>query len=172
MSSQNHLPAPDGIVLRAVEPDDFAAIQAIYAQPLACLNTMQIPFPSKRLWQQRLAEDSASRYSLVACVEDWPVGNIGLFASEHPRQRHMGSLGMGVHDEYAGRGIGELLMRTALEIADNWLRLTRVELTVYADNERAIRLYERTGFEVEGLLRRYATRQGELADALMMARLR
>ena len=60
----------------------------------------------------------------------------------------MGSLGMGVHDEYAGRGIGELLMRTALEIADNWLRLTRVELTVYANNERAIRLYERTGFEV------------------------
>jgi putative acetyltransferase len=172
MSSQNHLPALDGIVLRAVEPDDFAAIQAIYAQPLACLNTMQMPFPSKRLWQQRLAEDSASRYSLVACMEDWPVGNIGLFASEHPRQRHMGSLGMGVHDEYAGRGIGELLMRSALEIADNWLRLTRIELTVYADNERAIRLYERTGFEVEGLLRRYATRQGELAHALMMARLR
>ena len=68
MSSQNHLPAPDGIVLRAVESDDFAAIQAIYAQPLACLNTMQMPFPSKRLWQQRLAEDSASRYSLVACT--------------------------------------------------------------------------------------------------------
>jgi putative acetyltransferase len=63
-------------------------------------------------------------------------------------------------------------MRSALEIADNWLRLTRIELTVYADNERAIRLYERTGFEVEGLLRRYATRQGELAHALMMARLR
>lgn len=53
----------------------------------------------------------------MACVEDWPVGNIGLFARELPRQRYMGSLGMGVHDEYASRGIGELLMRTAVEIA-------------------------------------------------------
>ena len=95
MSSQNHLPTPDGIMLRAVEPDDFAAIQAIYAQPLACLNTMQMPFPSKRLWQQRLAEDSASRYSLVACMEDWPVGNIGLFASEHPPTASHGFAGHG-----------------------------------------------------------------------------
>ena len=49
---------------------------------------------------------------------------------------------------------------------------TRLELEVYADNEPAIRLYERFGFEREGVLRQYAYRNGQLADALYMARLR
>ncbi len=43
-------------------------------------------------------------------------------------------------------------MQAVLDIADNWLNLTRLELTVFADNERAVRLYTRTGFEVEGSL--------------------
>ena len=65
-----------------------------------------------------------------------------------------------------------MLMEAALDIADNWANLTRVELTVYTDNVRAINLYRRTGFEEEGVLRRYAFRNGEFVDALTMARLR
>ena len=45
MSSQNHLPAPDGIVLRAVEPDDFAPIQAIYAVPEHHANAVSLQAP-------------------------------------------------------------------------------------------------------------------------------
>jgi len=59
-----------------------------------------------------------------------------------------------------------------IDLADRWLNLTRLELTVYADNEPAIRLYRRAGFRVEGTLRRFAWRAGEYADALYMARLR
>jgi putative acetyltransferase len=63
-------------------------------------------------------------------------------------------------------------MRAAVELADRWLNQTRLELEVYVDNEPAIRLYERYGFEREGLMRQYAYRDGELVDALLMGRIR
>lgn len=79
---------------------------------------------------------------------------------------------MSVHDEWQGKGIGTALMRAGVELADNWLNLMRLELEVYADNEPAIRLYRRHGFELEGTLRQYAFRDGRYVDSYLMARLR
>jgi putative acetyltransferase len=56
-------------------------------------------------------------------------------------------------------------------MADKWLNLTRLELEVYTDNESAIRLYERFGFEREGTLRQHAFRDGKYVDSYFMARL-
>lgn len=162
----------DEIVIRAVEPEDFTALRDIYAQPLAMHGTLQMPFPSAETWRERVARQDPQRHLLVACIGGRPVGNIGLMVEANPRRRHAASIGMGVHDDYAGRGIGRALLRAALDIADNWLNLTRVELTVYTDNERAIGLYRRAGFEVEGTLRSFAFRDGVLVDALTMARFR
>ena len=64
-------------------------------------------------------------------------------------------------------------MLTALvDQADRWLNFRRLEITVFSDNTRAIALYERFGFEREGLLRAYAWRDGAYADCIAMARLR
>jgi putative acetyltransferase len=162
----------DSPAIRAVEPDDYEALREVYAQPRAYANTLQMPFPSARLWRERLEAPNSNHRNLAALVNGRVVGNIGLIIDANPRRRHVAHIGMGVHDDYAGRGIGEALMRAALDLADNWLNIARVELTVYADNERAIRLYERTGFLVEGTHRNYAFRDGELVDALAMARCR
>ena len=79
---------------------------------------------------------------------------------------------MAVRDEWQGKGVGTELMRTALDLADNWLNLTRIELTVYTDNAAAVALYEKFGFEIEGTHRRYAFRDGGFVDACSMARIR
>lgn len=68
--------------------------------------------------------------------------------------------------------MGSKLLAAALDVADNWMNLHRVELTVYADNEAAHNLYRKFGFEVEGCLRDYALRDGVFVDTLSMARLR
>lgn len=166
-SLPNELP-----VIRAVEPEDFEALRDIYAQPLACGWTLQMPFPAAALWRDRLTHIDPNRRLLVACLDGHPVGNIGLMLEANPRRRHAASLGMGVHDAYAGRGVGRALMEAALDLADNWLGVRRLELTVFADNARAVGLYRTCGFEVEGRMRRFAMRDGTLADALAMARLR
>ena len=57
-------------------------------------------------------------------------------------------------------------------MADNWLDIRRLDLTVYTDNDRAIALYERFGFAREGTLRADSYRDGRYVDVLLMARLR
>ena len=63
-------------------------------------------------------------------------------------------------------------MRAAVDVADNWLNLLRLELTVFVDNEPAIQLYKKNGFVVEGTLSQYAFRAGQYIDVFTMARLR
>ncbi len=79
---------------------------------------------------------------------------------------------MAVRDDWQGKGVGTALMAACIDLADNWLNLTRLELEVYVDNEPAIRLYTKFGFEMEGTLRRNAFRNGEYVDSYAMARLK
>ncbi len=84
---------------------------------------------------------------------------------------HRGSLGMGVHPTYRGRGIGRRLLAACIEKA--WRTgLTRIELEVRADNGPAIRLYEQAGFEHEALRDRAMRFDGVYYDVVLMRLLR
>jgi putative acetyltransferase len=128
------------ITIRRAEPDDYAAVRAIYAAPKAQAGTLQLPFPPLDLWRRRLQAEDQNAHQLVACVSGDVVGQLGLIVSPNPRRRHVASLGMGVRDDWQGRGVGSALLRAALELADRWLQIRRVELTVYCDNAAAVAL--------------------------------
>lgn len=82
--------------------------------------------------------------------------------------RHCGTVGMGVLAAYRGRGIGQQLLSACLDRA-RANGITRVELEVRADNLRAIKLYERMGFQQEALQRRGLRYDGEYFDSLQMS---
>jgi len=134
--------------------------------------TLQLPYPSREYWRKRLSENTESVYHLVGIIEDRIVGMVSVAIPNRPRRKHAGAIGISVHGDWQGKGIGKELMRALVDLADNWLNLTRLELEVYADNEAAIRLYERFGFEVEGRLRQHAFRDGQFVDSIVMGRLR
>ena len=79
---------------------------------------------------------------------------------------------MSVHDDFHGRGIGSAVMAALIDVADNWLNLRRLELTVYVDNEPALRLYRKFDFEIEGTRRGDVFRDGRFVDSFAMARWR
>lgn len=160
------------ISVRHAEPADAEALRDIYTASRVAHGTLQLPFQSVEVFRRRLAEPRDGFHHLVACVEGEVVGNLGLDTTSRPRRRHAGQIGMGVRDDWQGKGIGTALMRAALDLADNWLNLTRLELTVYTDNPAAMALYTKFGFVVEGTHRAYAFRAGEYVDAHAMARLR
>ena len=160
------------VIVRRAEPGDHEALHRIFSGPSAVTGTLQMPFPSVEMWCKRLAEPPEGLFSLVACVKDEVVGDISL--DTYPtlwRRRHVGGIGMAVRDDWQGKGVGTALMEAALDLADNWLNLTRIELHVYVDNAPAIALYEKFGFEIEGTHRRFAFRNGEYVDSYSMARI-
>lgn len=161
------------ITIRHAEPDDYQALQELHAQPRAILGTLQLPFQSAELWRKRLAELPQAVYILVACVDAKVIASLGLkLHTQSPRRRHAAELGMAVHDRWQGQGVGTALLNAALDLADNWLDLNRLELNVFTDNEAAVKLYRSAGFEIEGTLQQYAFQAGRYADAYCMARLK
>jgi putative acetyltransferase len=161
------------ITVRHSEPEDYEALHRIFSGPRAIAGTLQLPLPPAQRWRKRLAEHSEDLHSLVACVDGEVVGSLGLeTTSTRWRMRHTGRIGMAVRDDWQGKGVGTALMEAALDLADNWLNLTRIELHVFVDNAAGIALYEKFGFEVEGTHRRFAFRDGEYVDAYSMARLK
>lgn len=104
-------------------------------------------------------------------VEGRVVGSAGLQV-HGGRERHAAALGIIVHADFHGRGIGRALMNAVLDVADNWLMLVRVELEVCADNTPAIARYESLGFHTEGRKRNATIRRGSYQDVLVMGRIR
>lgn len=165
------------LTLRRVKPADAAAIAEQFSDPEVFGGTLQLPFASEEIWAQRIAGQNppapgSNELVLAAVLDDKPVGLAGLHpAGPSVRRRHAMSLGITVAKASQGQGVGQALMAALLDYADNWAQILRIELTVYHDNARAIRLYERHGFEHEGRLKAYGLRNGVYEDVLSMARL-
>ena len=163
----------ENLKIRRAEPDDYLATYEMFSTPGVIAGTMQLPYPSREVWRQRLAETPETLINLVAVVDDRVIGMLGVETfPNRPRRRHVGRIGITVHDEWQGKGVGTALMAAAVDLADNWLNIVRLELEVYADNAAAIHLYERFGFVYEGTLRQHAFRNGEYIDSNIMGRLR
>ncbi|WP_391529464.1 GNAT family N-acetyltransferase [Photorhabdus akhurstii] len=159
------------IVIRHVEEGDCEQIRQLYANPQVYCGTLQLPYPSLETWIKRITNLSAGCFSLVACIDGEIVGQVGIEICQNLRRRHVATFGMGVHADYQGQGIGSELMEAMLNMCDNWLNIERIELEVYTDNDAAIALYKKFGFEIEGTAKRYAFRHGRYADAYYMSRI-
>lgn len=99
--------------------------------------------------------------------------NIGMFKFIHQQHRnaHMAYLGgLAIHPDYAGNGYGQKMMQDIIALGKQ-MHLARIELSTATINEKAIRLYEKTGFEKEGILRKYTWFKNEnrFIDEVMMS---
>ncbi|SCB57373.1 putative acetyltransferase [Rhizobium aethiopicum] len=162
---------PDGVAVRAVRLSDAEEITDLINLPGYRAGTLRPPYQRVEEVRKNMENPSPGALNLVVTLDGKIVGNGGLNRLGGRRQ-HVASIGMGVHDDFTGRGFGRILLGAMVDAADDWLDIKRLELTVYTDNEAAVALYEKFGFEKEGLLRSFAYRAGEYVDAYTMARLR
>jgi len=161
------------ISIRRTEPSDYEALYQIFSCPQVIWGTLQLPFPSRETWRKRLAEPREGSFNLVACEGPEVVGHLNVHTYPlRPRRQHVGQIGMAVHDDWQGKGVGSSLMQAAVDVADNWLNLRRLGLEVFTDNDSAVQLYKKFGFVIEGTSLQYAYRDGQYVDVYIMARLK
>ena len=164
-------PTPANLVIRAAGAQDSEGLAALVNLPGFRDGTMQLPYRTAE--EARTKQANAPHGSvglIIAELEGAIVGSASLTPFSG-RRAHAGGIGIGVHDDWCGHGIGQGLLATLIDVVDKWLGLRRLELTVYADNIAAIGLYQKFGFEIEGMHRAFDLRAGILMDAYAMARI-
>ena len=159
----------DITAIRRTQPSDaeaFAESVASVARERKYLATVDgFPLDRARALLQRIADENLPQ--VIALCGDIVVAWCDIVPKTNAGYTHVGTLGMGVLKEWRGTGIGRKLIGECLEMA-RAMGLEKVELTVYADNTAAIRLYESVGFRHEG--RRPASRKldGVYQDEILM----
>lgn len=117
---------------------------------------------------QKYTDDPAALW-LVACdSEGRMIGNMNLTPGRRGF-RHTVSLGISVATEWRNRGVGTALMKQGLDWCEANPLIKRLELEVFGDNDRALHVYEKLGFEREGVRREAFLKEGRFRDSIMMA---
>lgn len=134
------------------------------------LMTTPEEFWTLREWRAHALRWGAVGVTLVAEIDGAVVGNLGIRRGDRPSVRHTAELGLTVASASRGLGAGRAMMATA----EVWARehaVTKIVLGVFAKNERARGLYDRLGYEVEGVERRQARfADGEEIDIVRLAK--
>lgn len=104
----------------------------------------------------------------VADAGDRLAGYISLYRGAYRRNRHCGEIVIGIRQPFTGQGLGARLFEALID----WARregLHRLELTVMRPNERAVRLYQKVGFAIEGVRRDSLCIDGAYVDEYSMS---
>jgi RimJ/RimL family protein N-acetyltransferase len=122
--------------------------------------------------QREIIEDTSGRSGAIflARRDTELVGFLQAQTCPLRLLRHVLTIEIGICQRLTGRGIGNRLFETV----ETWARtrqVHRLELTVASENERALRLYEKCGFAIEGTRRHAMLIDGEYVDEHFMAKL-
>lgn len=158
------------VKIRHAEPEDVDQINEIYQTVFDRMNGL--PYASLADARKRFENRSKNVYTLVAEKDKKVVGVFSLYTNDWHRQKHCAKFGIYVSKDYQHQGIGYELLKAGIDFCFNWLNIVRLELEVNSDNEKAIALYKKLGFEKEGVLRKVLFQDGKYIDNWIMSLLR
>jgi RimJ/RimL family protein N-acetyltransferase len=169
--------SPDDFFIRPVRIEDaepladyMKAILKDRMSSMADLDEMIVNVHRQRENIRRVQTTQAA-LAIVAWKGPEIIGYLNVEPGRRRKIRHVAEIGMSVREGHRRRGVGLALM----EYAEAWARKTgkieKLALNVFSGNEAAIRLYEKAGYEVEGVLKRQINLDGEYQDLILMGKL-
>lgn len=120
-------------------------------------------------WIKTMIETGMAVQMMICLKEDnVPVGSV--YVRDIDRTHHKGEYGIFIGEESVrGKGIGTAAAKQMIAYAFDELKLHRLFLRVFADNEQAIRSYEKAGFQKEAYLKDDVCIDGKYCDIVLMA---
>ncbi len=108
--------------------------------------------------------DSDNSVLFIAKKDGEIIGDASLNCSTAARLKHHGELGICVKKSEWGSGVGSKLMEAVIDFAKNKAKVEIITLNVRSDNIRAIKLYEKFGFEKYGYFKGFFKINGKYID--------
>lgn len=150
------------IIIRKLQPHESATYRAVR---LACLKNTPEYFGStyeeeilnpKFMFEAFIENGSPDHVMFGAFDEERLIGITGFNRMARQRAMHRGEIvQVYVDSNYRGQNIAERLIRRALEYAFALDGIEQIQLSVIANNQTAIKLYEKVGFKAFGVQPRY-----------------
>ncbi len=156
-------------MIRAITPIDFDFIYNLYMHPKVN------PYLLYEMMDTAAFEPVYKELLERGIIYIYEAGGIAAGMFKFVPQSHRNTYtaylgGVAIHPLFAGKGHGTKMMQEIIELGKN-RGLARIELSTAVTNEKAIRLYEKSGFTKEGVLRKYTwlKSEGRFLDEVMMS---
>ncbi|WP_409368527.1 GNAT family N-acetyltransferase [Lysinibacillus sp. 38-6] len=105
---------------------------------------------------------------LLATINDEIISIASINSSQKDRMKHVGTLGIVISEQYTGLGLGRKMMEQLIQWASSNGITNKISLVTREDNVTAIKLYEKLGFEQEGLIKKDNFINGVYYNTLLM----
>jgi RimJ/RimL family protein N-acetyltransferase len=131
------------------------------------LSRKRITLKEERQWIRSLKKKkNKERHFAIDTFDHVHIGSIGLILNHQDRR---GRLGIVIGDKnYWNKGYGTDAIACILKYGFTKLHLHRIDLTVFDYNKRAIRVYKKLGFKVEGAQRESIFYKKRFYNTLLM----
>jgi RimJ/RimL family protein N-acetyltransferase len=171
------LKSGEKIVVRSVLPEDTRNMLELVSEILQEREFMitqpeelQVTEEQEQVWLQQ-HNDDPGMIALLAFSHTLLVGYLHFACEGRKRRAHSGKLGMAIRKEWRAKGVGRALLQSLLDWAQDNPQIEKVCLEVFANNSRAIHLYESLGFVEEGRsIKGIKIAPGYYTDLVLMAK--
>ncbi|WP_202076767.1 GNAT family N-acetyltransferase [Caldalkalibacillus salinus] len=164
------------VKIRRAQPTDVRALidlfRSVMLEEKYLLTTYEefsLTEEKARQWVQQ-ANYPSSDIILIVEKGSEIIGSLDFTLGQKTRLRHLGTIGMCVHKEWRGRGVGSQLLALFLAWAEEQPTLEKICLEVFSTNKEAIQLYEKHGFVIEGIRKEQVKMKSEYIDLVTMGR--
>ncbi len=164
------------VVLRAYREDDIdIALKLVNDKELKKFLVNFIPFPMSK-WEeeewiksQKSNKEGTYNFAIEDIETNKYIGGCGINSVDWLTRVAVVGIMIGDKD-YWGKGYGTDAMKVLIDFIFNDMNINKIRLSVFSFNERAIKSYEKCGFEVEGVLKNEIFKDGKYYDEIIMSK--
>jgi RimJ/RimL family protein N-acetyltransferase len=150
------LKAGEMVIVRSAVPDDaravLAHVNAVVDEDefsVTCPEECTFTEEQERDWIRSYADD-AGKLVIAAEESGQIIGVFFLESRSRKRLAHVATVHMSIRKDWRSRGLGTVLLQSAIEWAQSHPVIEKLGLAVFSSNSRAIGLYRKLGFVEEG----------------------